>query len=386
MATAAIAQALTEAGIAVDVLTARAGGWRRRGVAGQGEVTAEVPAECGGRLRIMRVPSLRRGIHEAGIIAALTYVLFASPRLHHLLRRQRYDAVHLFFSLPTGLLLSQVRRVGTPSVVSLRGSDVPGYDTSNPQLQRIHKAMLPVTRWIWRHAGHVVALSDSLGRLARATDPNLRYSVIHNGVDTQLFRPSERSSPPQNLTCISVARFVDRKGLPDLLRAMQEPALRLGAMRLEIVGSGTQEGDLRKLTSSLGIAERVTFLGSLDRESVAERLRRADIFVLAPSSEAFGNAFAEALASGLPIVGTKVGGIPEFIEDGVNGLLVPSGDPQRLAGALQTLASDPQRRLDMGSRNREKALTQLSWDRVAACYMDVYQQLVEKKDDDSHRD
>jgi glycosyltransferase involved in cell wall biosynthesis len=293
--------------------------------------------------------------------------------------------VHLFFSLPTGLLLSQVRRVGAPSVVSLRGSDVPGYDTSNPQLQLFHKAMLPVTRWIWRHAGHVVALSDSLGRLARATDPDLRYSVIRNGVDTQLFRPSERSSPAEtDLTCISVARLVDRKGFPDLLRAMQEPGL--GSMRLEIVGGGAREDELRGLTSSLGIDERVTFLGSLDRESVAERLRRADIFVLAPRSEAFGNAFAEALASGLPIVGTNVGGIPEFIEDGVNGLLVPPGDPQRLAGALQTLASDPQRRLEMGSRNRDRAMTQLSWDRVAACYMDVYQQLVEKKGDDSHRD
>ncbi len=359
----------------MDVLTARAGGWGRRGGAGQGSVLAEMPAEAGGRLRIMRVPSHRRGIHEAGIMAALTYVLSAGPRLRHLLRHQRYDVVHLFFSLPTGLLLSQVRRAGTPAVVSLRGSDVPGYDPSNRQLQLFHKAMLPVTRSIWRNADHIVALSHSLGRLARATDPDLRYSVIRNGVDTQLFRPLERPRQPEtDLTCISVARLVDRKGLPDVLRAMREPGLE--SMRLEIVGGGVREGELRGLTSSLGIDERVTFLGSLDRESVAERLRRADIFVLAPRSEAFGSAFAEALASGLPIVGTNVGGIPEFIEDGVNGLLVPPGDPQRLAAALQTLASDPQRRLDMGSRNREKALTQLSWDGVAACYMDVYRRLV----------
>jgi glycosyltransferase involved in cell wall biosynthesis len=232
---------------------------------------------------------------------------------------------------------------------------------------------------------HVVALSDSLGRLARATDPDLRYSVIHNGVDTRLFGPFERSSPPEiDLTCISVARLVDRKGFSDLLRAMREPGL--SSMRLEIVGSGALDDELRRLTSSLRIEERVTFLGSLDRESVAERLRRADIFALAPRSEAFGNAFAEALASGLPIVGTDVGGIPEFIEDGVNGLLVPPGDPERLARALQTLATDPQRRLDMGSRNRDKALTQLRWDDVAACYIEVYRQLVEKKDDDSRRD
>ncbi|HZN97889.1 MAG TPA: glycosyltransferase family 4 protein, partial [Gemmatimonadales bacterium] len=115
------------------------------------------------------------------------------------------------------------------------------------------------------------------------------------------------------------------------------------------------------------------FAGSLDRAGVARRYREADLFTLPSSAEAFGNVFAEALASGLPIVGSNVGGIPELVEHGVNGLLVTPGSPQTLAQAIRYLAEDPELREEMRIRNRAKAEANLQWAQVTRRYLAIYE-------------
>jgi glycosyltransferase involved in cell wall biosynthesis len=108
---------------------------------------------------------------------------------------------------------------------------------------------------------------------------------------------------------------------------------------------------------------------------VAERYRAADLFTLPSSAEAFGNVFAEALASGLPIVGSATGGIPDLVEHGSNGLLVPPGDVQALAGAIRYLANDPELRSEMALRNRAKAEATLEWAQVTRRYQSIYEAL-----------
>ena len=105
---------------------------------------------------------------------------------------------------------------------------------------------------------------------------------------------------------------------------------------------------------------------------MAQRYREADLFTLACSDEAFGTAFGEAMASGLPIVGTAVGALPELVRDGRNGLLVPSGDVQALAGAIRSLADHPGRRAQMARRNRADVEQHLSWERVTARHLVIY--------------
>ena len=102
------------------------------------------------------------------------------------------------------------------------------------------------------------------------------------------------------------------------------------------------------------------------------RYREADIFTLAPHKEAFGNVFAEALASGLPIVGSTVGGIPELVEHGTNGFLVPPREPIALAAAIRMLADNAELRGRMGRWNRAKAEANLSWARATTRYLSVY--------------
>ena len=355
VATEMLARGLAARGVAVDVVTAGR--------------SASVEETDG--VTVHRVRCRRTALHQAGMLDAASYLLAALPEVRRLLRAHRYDVAHFFFSLPTGALLPLLDLREVPVVVSLRGSDVPGYDPHNRALQSAHVVLRPLTRWIWRRADRVVAVCESLGRLGRRTWPRLEYAVVQNGVDLERFHPPlERAARPGRVRCLAVARLVERKGLRDLIRALA--LLERGRFELEIVGTGEDEALLRSLAAELGVAGDVRLLGALDRAAVARRYRGADLFTLPSSAEAFGNVFAEALASGLPIVGTDVGGIPELVEHGANGLLVPPGDPAALAHAIRTLADDPIRRRAMGERNRRKAEAAFDWDYITTRYLSMY--------------
>jgi glycosyltransferase involved in cell wall biosynthesis len=370
IATAALAQGLRDHGVAVDVVTAGADPDAK----GRTTDRSLGPLSEGG-LTVYRVRSRRTGVHEAGMGDAGSYLLAALPVIRRLLQTHKYHAVHVFFSLPTGALLPFLGLRGTPVVVSLRGSDVPGYDPSNVSLQRAHRLLAPLTRWIWRRADRVVAVCESLGQQALLTWPGLRFTVVPNGVDLTLFHPAEPTSsrPSNRIRCVAVARLIERKGLGDLIRALA--LLERGRFELEIVGGGPDERVLRDLATQLGVAQDVRFLGPLTRAEVAARYRAADLFTLPSSAEAFGNVFAEALASGLPIVGSSIGGIPDLVEHGRNGLLVPPGDVKALAGAIRYLADDPELRTEMALRNRAKAEATLKWAQVTHRYLSIYQAL-----------
>jgi glycogen(starch) synthase len=370
VATAALAQGLIERGIAVDVVTSSANAEAR--------VEQHSATRGPGKLRVFRVRSRRIGIHEAGMIGAATYLVNALPLVRQLLHTHHYDLVHVFFSLPTGALLPFIDLGRVPLIVSLRGSDVPGYDRFNINMQQFHQLLAPLTRWIWRRADRVVPVCESLGRLALITCPGLPYSVVPNGVDLDLFHPADpaRAIKGDRIRCLAVARLVERKGLGELIQAFA--SLPRGRYELEIVGDGPDERMLRELAERLGVAHEILFRGPLDREGVARRYRAADLFTLPSSAEAFGNVFAEALASGLPVIGSDVGGIPELIEHGVNGLLVTPGNPQTLAQAIQYLADDPELRLAMSIRNREKAVATLDWSQVTGRYVNIYEMVMKK--------
>src|SRR3954451_5243965 len=369
VATEALARGLARRGMMVEVITAGE-------EAGEhSELLWDGAAEVEGLLTVHRIRVKRVGVHQAGMRAAMGYLRGAIPLVRRRLREQQFDVVHFFFSLPTAAMLPFLDLGETPVVVSLRGSDVPGYDPHQRGLERAHRLLRPLTRWIWRRAARVVAVCESLGRQAQQTLPGLEYSVIQNGVDLGRFRPRAigRGAPNQRIRCLAVSRLVERKGLDDLIRAFA--ALERGRYELEIGGGGADEQSLRAMVAELGLEDLVHFAGPLARGRTAARYRDADIFTLASWEEAFGNAFAEALASGLPVVGTNVGGIPELVEHGRNGVLVPPRDPETLAEAIRFLGERPELRAEMGRRNRAHAEANLSWERMTTRYLATYQGL-----------
>lgn len=329
--------------------------------------TANGSADSLDGIHIHRVPAWRRGVHDVGMLGALSFICAAAGQLPNIMRRGRYDACHYYFGLPTGLLsrLPGFHRQ-KPYVISLRGSDVPGYE---PTLALWHKALLPVTRRIWRGAYRVVANSDDLRSLALAAVPAQAIDVIHNGVDVlQRHRPARE--PQAGVRILSVGRLIERKGLDTLIEAVA--ALRSEPVLLDIAGDGPCLAQLQQLARRRGIGDRVTFHGYVRHEQLADLYAQADLFVLPSRAESCSMALLEAMGAGLPIVATRVGGTPELVEHGLNGLLTPADDPAELAAALSQLVRDAPRRAAFAAASTRLAQERFSWRAAALRYEAIF--------------
>lgn len=179
-----------------------------------------------------------------------------------------------------------------------------------------------------------------------------RVAVISNGVDGDHFSPAETSRSIDPLV-VCVARLEEKKDIPTLLEAFRLTRAEMPAARLDIVGNGPV---------AMAAAPNVRFLPAT--VDVRAHLRRAWVFALASSSEAPPNVILEAMASGLPVVATRIGGIAELVEDGKTGLLVPPHDPTALSAALTSLLRDGALRKSLGEAGRQRALTAFSLPRM----------------------
>jgi glycosyltransferase involved in cell wall biosynthesis len=145
---------------------------------------------------------------------------------------------------------------------------------------------------------------------------------------------------------------------------------------LRVVGDGPIEDELRRLCNDLGLGDRVEFTGYRSPAELEGIYAASDIFVLSTHSEAFANVVLEAMSWGLPVVSTRVGGCPEVIDDGFNGLLVEPGDIPAMANAITRLLDDAELRRSFGARNRERIRSSFSWMGVAAEYEMLYEEVV----------
>ena len=326
-------------------------------------------------VRILRVPSIRNSIHDCGFKGALSYIVFALPRLIQLFVQERFDILHYFFSIPTGFL-SLVPGVfkNTPYIVSLRGSDVPGYDVYNRPVHLFHKVLKPVNRHILRKSGAVVALSESLKQTALMTYPDFRIDVISNGVETELFRPLDGLKYDQcGMTLITVSRLINRKGIDVVLQALHE--IKDSNIRLLVVGEGNYKSQLMNLAEKLDLSDKVTFYGYCPRDELPALYNRACAFVLPSFAESFGMVFAEAMACHLPIIGSSVGGVVDLVRP-ENGILIPQGDVEMLKSAILKIKDSPQLRMQMGKNSRRRVELYYSWASVGARYEAVYQRVL----------
>jgi glycosyltransferase involved in cell wall biosynthesis len=353
-----LARTLVARGHQVDVLTSRL----------EGQPRLEVIEG----IRVHRVSSWRHGMHDCGLRGAATFLFFAWWRLRKLIRADRYDLVHYFFGLPCGLLsLYTHRRHRIPYILSLRGSDVPGYDPTDRPLNFTHQLLATVSRRIWRKAARVVPNSTALRDLAAAFEPDIQFKVVPNAVvdeATPLDRPVAEGEPVR-LLC--VARLIERKGIGTLLNAMAQLSQQNAVLHL--VGGGRDELLLRDVAEDLGLGERVAFHGVMRHEDVLQMCRRCDVFVLPTLSESCSMALLEAMSHGLPVVTTRVGGNPFLIEQWRNGVLVAPGDVEELAQALQVLINNATLRQAMGAANVQKITDEFTWAVNANRYEHVYQ-------------
>jgi glycosyltransferase involved in cell wall biosynthesis len=237
---------------------------------------------------------------------------------------------------------------------------------------------------IIRNVACVITVGETLKKeiIQRFNVSPGKIKVIPNGVDTNVFRPNmdhcdevlAKYGLHQGYV-LFVGRFVEQKGLHYFLRAIK------GAkVNVVIVGGGSLESDLRKLCRQLGIVDQVRFIGSVPLSDLRRIFSAARLFVLPSVAEGFpgGLVTLEAMASGLPIVASNIGGITDVVEDGYNGFLFRVGDVDGMRNAITKLAQDKSLAESMGRLSREIVEKRFSWTSIAKKTLAVYEELLNK--------
>lgn len=284
-------------------------------------------------------------------------------RVPGLIAALRPDLVHVH-SLPTPAAVPFLRQI-TPLVVSAWGSDVVQRDRRKSQLYPLLLA----------RAAAVTATSCYLAEVVAAYLSRPRpINVIPFGVDVTRFRPAV--TPPTEPR-IGTLRHLERiYGIDLLLEAMPIINTTHPTAKLSIGGGGSQQQALEQQIARLGLADQVTLHGRIGHTHVPTFLESLQVFAMPSRAESFGVAALEAQACGVPVVATRVGGLPEVVVENVTGLLVPTDDPGALAAALLTLLDDPQRQAAMSRAARDWVCERYDWQRNVSEMLALYERVV----------
>jgi len=287
------------------------------------------------------------------------------------IRGGRPDIVNVFYAVPTGLAGAVIKKkCRLPVVLSLIGRDIPG--PGIPVFWKNH--VRRTARWV----SEVIFISG-YGRTAVFGPRSREGTVIPFGVDTDRFRPDIDGRPvrealgiPSGALALFALQRLDRWKRADVLvRAMKILTGRIDAY-LVIGGKGPEKGPLTDLARSLGISSRIIFAGYVPESDLPAYYSMADIFAFHSTYETFGVVLVQAMAAGKPVVSADSTAIPELIENGVNGLLVPALDEKAFAEAVLSLHADRSTLKRFSVESRKRAVEKFQWDRIATQYEDVF--------------
>jgi colanic acid/amylovoran biosynthesis glycosyltransferase len=322
-----------------------------------------LPARCLARA----LDGRRHGLDAVSLRLAYSCLPFAPGR--------RYDVVHAHFGANgrRAALLRETGILAGPVVTSFHGADITLYPRRRgagvyEPLFRSGELFLPVSaRWNER----LVALGCPAGRI-----------VVHRmGVDCRRFVPGALRARRSRVRLVTVARLVEKKGVEDALRALAKLRGSGVETELRVAGDGPLRRSLEAMARELGLGDVVRWLGTVRHGELPALLAGSDVF-LGPSrmaddgdEEGIPVAIMEAMASGLPVVATTHSAIPELVENGRSGWLVPERDPDALAARLAQLAGDPDARAAMGRAGRARVLEEFDAARLTDRLLNLYAQV-----------
>jgi glycosyltransferase involved in cell wall biosynthesis len=255
-------------------------------------------------------------------------------------------------------------------------------------VKRSMPRLLPFLRWTARTADAVTAISTSTADAVRQLTDAPVYVVPYGAAfeDDGLPVKTPAFGPERPLRILFVGRLVERKGVEVLVRAISSLSA-IPDAELTVIGTGERAGIIERTARVHGVTERVRMLGSVSRDRLVESYVDHDIFVLPAvvdekgDTEGLGVVLLEALRFERPVIASGVGGITDIVEHGRSGLLVPPGDPDALASAIEEMASDPERARAMAATGREDARRRFGWDRVIEETARVYRVAMERRND-----
>jgi glycogen(starch) synthase len=322
-------------------------------------------------LDVMRIPFLLPDLHVTVLIRLLGLFPGILIRLLKVVREFQPDVLHVICcsgNLPYAILLR--RMLGIALVVTAQGEigmDAAGLYQSNGYVSRNFRRFIQQASWVTACSLHTsVELLEYSG-----TD---RCAVVHNGIDMREF--DLRHGNPRMITgrpyVFAMGRHVHQKGFDVLIRAWHE--LQLQYFDLVIAGSGTDTELLRELIQVHALESSVHLIGRLDRIGVVSHLQHAACFVLPSRHEPFGIVVLEAMAAGVPVIATEVGGVPEFVTHGLNGRLVPGNDVNAMAKALQELIMNGASKTQINAGHA--TAVDHDWSAIASEYLNIYSKCI----------
>jgi glycosyltransferase involved in cell wall biosynthesis len=277
------------------------------------------------------------------------------------------DLVHAHYALPAAsAALSFTEREELPLAVSIHGGDVLGPLVSTPQARARIGGVL-------RRASVVLCNSrDTLIRCSALTGSTARMRIVHLGAEAPATLPPKRDEP----TIATLGHIIGRKRHVDVLHALSVlPA----DVRWVVIGDGPERAKLQRLATQLGVNHKIDWRGQLPPDEALEELARCHVMALPSLDEAFGVAYIEAMACGLPAIGCKGEGGPEEIATyGEGMLLVPPRDPDALAAQITDLLTNEQRLTQLSEAARQTVAGEFSWERCGRATMDAYEGAIEE--------
>lgn len=307
---------------------------------------------------------------------ALTLIYYSKA----VIKKIKPDLIHCFFTLPSGSFGLYCKKVySIPYITSVLGADVPGFNIGDWRLDVYHSLTKFISRAIWDNSSHIVANSSSLKDTCKKFSPKHNIEIITNGVDTELFYPGKKNDYSGEVQLLFVSRLMLQKGVDTLIKTcglLKERGI--NNFKLTIVGEGHLKSLMFSLIDKFNLREKINFLGWKDLEELPDIYRKADIFILPSVMEGMSSVTLQAMASGLPIVASKVLGFEEILEEDINGLTAEYNDPADFANQIEKLIKSPELRKKMSEKSLEKS-RRFSWESIAKQYIGLYEKTIYKK-------
>ena len=320
--------------------------------------------DFGSNIRVWKINIWKKSLHHWTLREMFTYLWRGYFIARKLISEHEYDIVHAIFGFPSGLIAYLFRKK-VPYVVSMRGSDVPFF---NSRFSIWYKIMNPLIKMIWKSAIGLSSNSESLKELALETKPDIEIKVIPNGVDPNEFSP-DVSARGSGLRILTVARLIERKGIGYLIDAVSKMKMRMPGLSLTVVGSGYMKSKLEQQAKEKMNSDSIRFLGEVPHNELPAIYSSHDIFVLPSFNEGMSNALLEAMASGLPIITTITGGTKELMNG--NAVLIEKGSSESIIEALDSIIDDAEK-LERMKRISVERSKKFSWSKTTQEYIDFY--------------
>ncbi|MEP7308715.1 MAG: glycosyltransferase family 4 protein [Acidobacteriota bacterium] len=311
-------------------------------------------------------------VKNSGLLSLPVFLAYLPITLFHLtrlIRRKKIDVVNCHYLDAYFIhLVIAARLMRVPVVISVHGAEIDGYTVSSSVSKFVY-------RLIMRGAHRIVACSEALARQTIEVFPDVRQKVtyVHNGLDLSHYGATSHTPVLPGPFLLCACRHVRKKGVDTLLQAFALICRECPTLTLVLLGDGPLLEEHKSLAQTLGIERRVVFVGSVAHGDVSAFFQACSLFVLPSRAEPFGLVLLEAAYHKRAIVCTRVGGVPEIITNGVNGVLVEPDDPAGMAAHILALLRNPELAERLGVQAYETLMARFLWKDRIHDYIAIYE-------------